>query len=52
MVWLLVAVVAWVGIAAPVAVLVGAAARTAEQRERRRRPPAFVSQHRALTPSR
>jgi hypothetical protein len=53
MLWWLVALVAWVGIAAPVAVLVGAAARAAERREgRRRRPPAFVSQHRALAPLR
>jgi hypothetical protein len=52
MVWLLVAVLAWIVIAVPTAVLIGAAARMGERRERRRRSPAFVSQHRALTPSR
>jgi hypothetical protein len=53
MVWLFVALVAWVVIAAPVAVLVGAAARAAERGEgRRRRPSAFIPERRALTPLR
>jgi hypothetical protein len=52
MLWMLVALVAWMVIASPVALLVGAAARTAERRERSCRRPVRVHDRWALTPSR
>ncbi|MCW2619157.1 MAG: hypothetical protein JWR28_2306 [Modestobacter sp.] len=52
MVWLFVALVGWMVIASPVALLVGAAARTAERRERSCRRPLRVHDGWALTPLR
>ena len=42
MVWWLVALAGWLVVAAPFALLVGSAARTADRRERGQRSPSFV----------
>jgi hypothetical protein len=52
MVWWVLALAGWLVVAAPVALLVGSAARTAERRERPQRSPAFVPERWAPTPSR
>ncbi len=52
MFWWLVAMVAWTVVAVAAGLLLGAAARTAERRERVSRAPAHVPGEWSLTPSR